>query len=81
MAESATIDEKGRVLLSKETRRKAKIKPRSRLLVRVRRPGLVELRDLEELSKTVQTVAKKKLHGWREEEHREDRMIAKLSEE
>jgi len=81
MAESVTIDEKGRLVIPKDARRRAGIKPRSRLLVKVRGPGIIELRDYETLSQAVQKVAVKKLTGWREAEHREEKLLFKLSKE
>ncbi|MHB1867971.1 MAG: AbrB/MazE/SpoVT family DNA-binding domain-containing protein [Nitrososphaerales archaeon] len=77
----ATIDEKGRLVLPRDSRRKAGIKSRSKLLVEVRGPGIIELRDFEHLSKRVQTVAAKKLTGWKEEEHKEELLLSKLSKE
>lgn len=81
MAESVTIDEKGRLVLPKDARRRAGIKPRSRLLVEVRGPGIIELRDYEMLSLAVQKVAAKKLAGWKEEKHREEKLLFKLSKD
>lgn len=81
MSESVTIDEKGRLVLPKGARERAGIKLRSRLLVEVRGPGIIELRDYETLSHSVQKVAAKKLAGWKEEEHREDKSLFKLSKE
>jgi bifunctional DNA-binding transcriptional regulator/antitoxin component of YhaV-PrlF toxin-antitoxin module len=79
MAQSVTLDEKGRVLLPHETRRRAGIKPRAKLLVEVRGAGVIELKDYDLLTRQVQKVAAKKLACWREEEHKEEKLLMKLS--
>lgn len=79
MAQSVTLDEKGRIILPSDARRRAGIKPKSKLLVEVRGTGIIELRDYNALSDKVRTVATKKLAGWKEEEHREDKLLARLS--
>ena len=80
----ALLDEKNSDNLSRrgtrDSRRKAGIKSRSKLL-EVRGPGIIELCDFEHLSKRVQTVAAKKLTGWKEEEHKEELLLSKLSKE
>ena len=80
-AESVTIDEKGRLVLPKDARLRAGIKPRSKLLVEVTGPGVIELRDYDTLLKAVQKVAVRKLAGWKEKEHKEDKLFFKLLEE
>jgi AbrB family looped-hinge helix DNA binding protein len=79
MAQTATIDEKGRVLLPSEARRKAGFGPKSKLLVEVRGSGIIELKDFDRLTREVQKVASKKLAGWKEEEHKEEKLMMKLS--
>jgi bifunctional DNA-binding transcriptional regulator/antitoxin component of YhaV-PrlF toxin-antitoxin module len=79
MAQSVTLDERGRVLLPSDARRKAGIKPKAKLLVEVRGAGVIELKDYDALSRQVRKVAAKKLSGWREEEHREDKLLMRLS--
>jgi len=79
MTYSVTIDKKGRLVLPKDTRLKAGIKPRARLIVEVRGPGVIELRDYDTLLQEVQNVASKKLTGWKEEDHKEEKLLARLS--
>jgi AbrB family looped-hinge helix DNA binding protein len=81
MARYVTLDEKGRIVLPSDTRRRAGLKPGSKLLVEVRGAGITELRDYNTLSSEVQRVAAKKLTGWREEEHREEKLLTKLSKD
>jgi bifunctional DNA-binding transcriptional regulator/antitoxin component of YhaV-PrlF toxin-antitoxin module len=78
MAQSVTLDERGRLLPS-DARRKAGIKPKAKLLVEVRGAGVIELKDYDSLSRQVRKVAAKKLSGWREEEHRESKLLMGLS--
>lgn len=80
MSESVTVDEKGRMVLPKRVRIEAGIKPGSRLLAEVKGLGIVELRDSTALIDKVRGVAAKKLSGWKEEEHKEDRMLLKAAE-
>ncbi|MBI3859258.1 MAG: AbrB/MazE/SpoVT family DNA-binding domain-containing protein [Thaumarchaeota archaeon] len=75
MIETVTIDEKGRMVLPKKVREKAGIRLGTKLVADVRGPGIVELRDSAVLVEKVQEVAAKKLTGWKEEEHKEDRLI------
>lgn len=79
MSETITLDEKGRLVLPKRVRERAGIKLGSTLLADVRGPGVVELRDSAVLLEKVQRVAAKKLSGWREEDHKEDRLAFELS--
>lgn len=79
MAQSVTVDEKGRIVLPNDARRKAGIGPKSKLLVEVRGAGIIELRDYNMLSQDVQRIAAKKLADWREEDHREEKLLLKLS--
>ena len=77
MIEPVKIDKKGRMVLPKRIRAKAGIRSGSTLLVEVTGQGIVELRDSTALLDRVQRVAVKKLTGWKEEEHREDRLLLK----
>lgn len=81
MSESVTIDEKGRLVIPRDARRRAGLKAGSRLLVDVRGPGIIELRDYETLSRAVKKIAAEKLSGWREEAHKEDKLLLKLQGE
>jgi AbrB family looped-hinge helix DNA binding protein len=79
MAYAVTIDKKGRLVLPKESRQKAGINQNSRLIVEVKGPGIIQLRDYDVLLHDVHKVAAKKLTGWKEEEHKEEKLLAKLS--
>jgi len=78
MSETVTVDDKGRMVLPRRVREKAGIKLRAKLLAEVKGPGIVELRDSSVLIAKVQKVAAKKLTGWKEEEHKEDKLLKEL---
>lgn len=69
MSESVSIDEKGRLVLPKKVREEAGIALGSKLLVRASGTGRVELSDPKVLTQQAQRIGRKKLSGWREEEH------------
>ena len=79
MIEPVKIDEKGRMVLPKRIRVKAGIRSGSTLLVEVKGQGIVELRDSTALLDKLQRVAVKKLTGWKEEEHKEDKLLLKAA--
>jgi bifunctional DNA-binding transcriptional regulator/antitoxin component of YhaV-PrlF toxin-antitoxin module len=79
MAQSATMDDRGRILLPIDARRKAGIKANAKLLIEVQGAGVIQLKDYNALTRKVQKIATKKLQGWKEEEHKEDKLLLKLS--
>ena len=79
MAYSVSIDKKGRLVLPKESRQRAGISEKSRLVVEVKGPGIIQLRDYDALLQEVHKVASKKLKGWKEEEHKEEKLLTRIS--
>ncbi|RLG84822.1 MAG: AbrB family transcriptional regulator [Thermoprotei archaeon] len=73
-----SIDERGRVLIPGEVRRRVGLKGRSRVLVRVREDGVIELVPLEKLFSEVSKIFEEKFRGWREEEHEASRILEDL---
>jgi AbrB family looped-hinge helix DNA binding protein len=69
MSETVSVDEKGRLVLPKKIREEAGIAPNSRVLVRISGAGKIELSDPNRLKEEAQRVGRKKLSGWREDEH------------
>ena len=69
MGEEVSMDKKGRLVLPKKVRVEAHIDVERQLVARAVGVGRVELLDPEVLSAKAQEVGKKKLAGWREEEH------------
>ena len=73
-----TVDEKGRVVLPKELRERLSIRPRDKVVVRLREDGIVELYKFDELKAYVEEVADRKLSTWREEDHEATRLLERL---
>jgi len=73
-----SIDERGRVLIPGEVRRRVGLKGRSRVLVRVREDGVIELIPLEKLFSEASKIFEEKFRGWREEEHEASRILEDL---
>ena len=73
-----SIDERGRVLIPGEVRRRVGLRGRSRVLIRVREDGVIELVPLERLFGEVSKIFEEKFQGWREEEHEASRILEDL---
>lgn len=69
LSETVEIDGKGRLVLPKKIREEAGIVPKSKVLVRISGLGRVELSNPGLLTEEARRIGRKKLSGWREEEH------------
>jgi bifunctional DNA-binding transcriptional regulator/antitoxin component of YhaV-PrlF toxin-antitoxin module len=69
MSEAVSIDKKGRLVLPKRVRVEAHIDVDRQLIARAIGVGRVELLDPEVLSAKAQDIGRKKLAGWKEENH------------
>ncbi len=69
MSETIFVDRKGRLVLPKKVREKARIGVNTRLVVKVSDVGRIELFDPDILLSKAQEIGAKKLTGWREEDH------------
>ena len=78
MERVVTLDVRGRVLIPGEVRRKLGIRGRSKLLLRVRDDGVIELIPLNKLYTEVSRVFEVKFRGWREESHEASRILEEL---
>lgn len=74
-----SVDDRGRVLLPREVRERLGIRGRDRLVLRLRSDGVIEMYRLEELRAAVEEVARRKLRGWREEDHEATRLLEVLA--
>lgn len=81
MSATVTLDKKGRLVLPKKVREKARIGLNRRLFARVAGEGHIELIDPDLLLRKAQEVGAKKLAGWREEDHEATELLTKLLEE
>ena len=78
MEKVVILDERGRVLIPVEVRRKLGIRGRSKLLLRVRDDGVIELIPLNKLYTEVSRVFEVRFRGWREEDHEATRLLKSL---
>jgi bifunctional DNA-binding transcriptional regulator/antitoxin component of YhaV-PrlF toxin-antitoxin module len=69
MSEAVMVDEKGRLVLPKKIREKARIGVKVKLVAKATGYGKVELSDPRILIAQAQAVGTKKLERWREEDH------------
>ncbi len=69
MSETVSVDEKGRLVLPKEVREKARIGVNVKLIARASGVGRVELSDPKVLIAQAQEIGTKKLAGLKEEDH------------
>ncbi len=78
LSETTTIDKKGRLLIPKRIRDVAGISLPVNAVIRVREHGQIELIAVDLSMKKAREIARKKLAGWREEDHEADRAAARL---
>jgi bifunctional DNA-binding transcriptional regulator/antitoxin component of YhaV-PrlF toxin-antitoxin module len=69
MSETVSVDEKGRLVLPKKIREKARIGVNVKLVAKASGIGRVELSDPRILVAQAQEIGAKKLARWREEDH------------
>jgi len=72
------VDERGRLVLPVEVRRKLGIKGRRRLLLRVKGDSVVELVVLDRLYGDVVRVFEERFRGWREEDHEASKLLLRM---
>ena len=70
VSETISVDEKGRLVLPKKVREKARIGVNVKLIAKASGLGRVELLDPQVLIGQAQEIGTKKLGRWREEDHR-----------
>ena len=81
MAETVSVDEKGRLVLPKSVRKKARIGVNIKLIARASGVGRVELSDPRILIAQAQEIGANKLSGWREENHQASTYLLKSMRE
>lgn len=70
MGETVSVDGKGRLVLPKGVREKARIGVNVKLIARARGVGKVELSDPMVVIEKAQEIGARKLARWKEEEHK-----------
>jgi len=71
----SVVDDRGRIVIPAEARRRAGLRAGSRVVVRVKGGGVVEIVPLDRLLEEVAAIFEEKLKGWREEEHEASRLL------
>jgi len=72
------LDEKNRLQVPAELRKKLGLSPRSRVVLRLRPDGVVEMLPLERLRREATEAAERLLEGWREDRHEATRLLETL---
>jgi len=72
------IDDRGRILLPLEVRRKLKLRKGSRLILRVTEKGYLEAFPVEEELKNIAEIFRRKFAGWKEENHEASILLLKM---
>ena len=78
---SVTVDEKGRLVLPKKVREKARIRANSKLVAEAKGEGQIELFDPDLLMRRAQNVGSRKLSGWREKDHEATELLIMMKKE
>ncbi len=72
------LDQRGRLVLPRDVREAIGLGEGSRLLVKLREDGVIELIPLDGLYERVSGVFRRKLRNWREEDHEASRLLEEL---
>lgn len=78
MSEPVGIDEKGRLILPKKIREGARIEVPGVLIALAKGDGRVELVRVDPEMRSAKDIARRKLKGWREEDHEATRIAMAL---
>ncbi len=73
------IDPKGRVVIPKDVRERSGISAPGELVVTVEGIGKITLQSSEASLKKAQQIGRRKLSGWREDQHEEEKLALKLA--
>ena len=72
------LDQRGRLVLPRDVREALGLNEGSRLLVKLREDGVIELIPLDSLYERVSSIFRRKLRNWREEDHEASRLLEEL---
>jgi len=73
-----SIDERGRILLPSELRRRLGLRKGDKVVIKVRDEGVIELYLLSRLYSKVSNVFEEKFKNWREEDHEASKLLFKM---
>ncbi len=74
----ATVDERGRLLIPGEIRRRIGLSGKTRVLVRVREDKVLEIVPLNVLLEDVRKLFDEKFRDWREEDHEASKLLQEM---
>ena len=72
------LDQRGRLVLPRDVREALGLNEGSRLLVKLREDGVIELIPLDNLYERVSSIFRRKLRDWSEEDHEASRLLEEL---
>ncbi len=73
-----SIDDRGRIIIPGEVRRRLNIKSGARIILRVRKDDIVELIPLSRLSEEVSRIFEDKFKDWREDLHEASKLLERM---
>ncbi len=73
-----TIDERGRIVIPAEVRRRLGIRGKRRVLLRVKGSGSLEIVLSDRIYEEVARAFEEKFKGWREEDHEASRLALRM---
>ena len=73
------IDPKGRVVIPKDIREQSGISTPGELMLTVEGLGKITLQSIETNLRRAQQIGRRKLSGWREDRHEEDKIALELT--
>ena len=73
-----TLDERGRIVLPVEVRRRFGVKGRRKVLLRVREDNVIELAILNKLYDSVVEAFENRFKNWKEEDHEASKLLSEI---
>jgi len=73
-----TLDERGRIVIPMEVRRRLGIRGKRKVLLRIREDNVVELVILNRLYDSVVKVFEDKFKDWKEEDHEASKLLSEM---
>ncbi len=72
------IDERGRLVLPAEIRRRLGLKGKRKVLIRVRDDGIIELIVMDKIYNDIARVFEEKFKNWKEENHEASKLLMRV---
>ncbi len=74
------LDSKGRVVIKRKVLLKAGVRPPCTMLAYPKSAGVIELKEIGMDLSRASRIASRKLKGWREEEHRGEKLLSRMTQ-